>query len=93
MDWKQKIILFLKVYRGGLTLLGITFVVSLAAAALCSLAGASYVTMLFAGQSAGVLSLLAVGGLYRIASVQAPMCYEWGIAGIVLATIAGLMIF
>ena len=79
--------------KGNISLFVITFVVVFLTAIICALCGADRMTILFSAPSAGILSILLIGGLYEIANMKSPMGPEAGILAVVLGEILNMFIF
>ena len=90
---KELIRLFIKANKGGLVLLALVFFMTLAAAFCCWLASARYATVLVTAACTGLLSQMIVSCLYRICSMDAPMCKDWGLLGMILALILTMMVY
>ena len=79
--------------QGNIALLAITLVVTILTAAVCNMLGADRLTTLLTAPMGGILGLLGVGALFEVADLKAPMGPEPGILGIVLGSIASMIIF
>ena len=79
--------------KGNISLFVITFVVVFLTAIICALCGADRMTILLSAPSAGILSILLIGGLYEIANMKSPMGPEAGILAVVLGEILNMFIF
>ena len=79
--------------QGNISLFAITFAVTFLVAVVCWLCGADRTTILFSAPSAGILSILLIGGLYEIVEAKSPMGPEAGILAVVLGEILSMIIF
>ena len=85
--------LFLKANRGGLMLLAIVLVVTAISARIFSVCGAEYATVLVASECFGLLSIMLVSALYKIASESAPMGAEWGMLGMIISLLLTMLVY
>lgn len=79
--------------KGNISLLTITFLVTLITAIVACLCGGERMTVLFSAPCGGILSILLIGGLYEIADMKSPMGPEAGILGVVLGEILAMIFF
>ena len=90
---KETIKLFLKANRGGLMLLAIVLVVTAISALIFSVCGAGYATVLVASECFGLLSIMLVSTMYKIASESAPMGAEWGMLGMIISLLLTMLVY
>ena len=78
--------------KGNISLFSITLVVTLLVAIVCFFSGCERTTVLFSAQSGGILSMLVIGALFKIADLKSPMGPEAGILAVVFGTIISMII-
>lgn len=79
--------------KGNISLFIITAAVVILVAIVCRLCGAERTTVLFSAQSSGILAMLVIGALFKIADLKSPMGPEAGILAVVFGTIFSMIIF
>lgn len=79
--------------KGNTSLFIITLAVVLLTAVVCRLLGAERTTVLFSAQCGGILAMLVIGALFKIANLKTPMGPEAGILAVVLGTIFSMIVF
>ena len=79
--------------QGNISLFSITALMTLLVAIVCHLCGCERTTVLFSAQSGGILSMLIIGALFKIADLKSPMGPEAGILAVVFGTLLAMIIF